>query len=220
MIRTRLLPTRATFLALLSASTLLVASCNGDDEVKTLFDETEGIWSLIRYNLDGMGMNDVIDSRKDAFLLKFVASKKGSGVVAAASCADGSGAEFPNSSTCHLDPASVWNCRCFRYEFEDREMRWLEFAPGSTPPVDVPDAPAGGTGGMGGDEVTVVEVGEVEDIASQYLFQPLPPQLFGSQPEIPSTFLFQQKSTIVWDQPPSTGPTEAASTCDVCFPGM
>ncbi len=77
-----------------------------------------------------------------------------------------------------------------------------------------------GTGGMGGGDVTVVEVADVEDIASQYLFQPLPDQLFGSQPDVPSTFLFQQKSTLLWDNPPDTGPSEAANTCDACFPGM
>ncbi len=209
----RFAPLAATTLSAL----LCLSSCKDDEGRKTAFDETKGIWSVIAYDLTGSGLEQVTATREDGFLLRFVADDKGSGVVAAAACQDSSGNAWPNNSTCHIDPDSTWLCRCFRYEFEENEMRWLEFPLGGTPPAEVPDV-VEGQDPMG---VVVVNVEVDEDTAAEVLFQPLPEGVFGSREDPPSLFRFRQRAQAVWDTTDGTRPpTDPANVCDACFPGM
>ncbi len=192
----------------LTVALTAAASCKDDDGPKTAFDETKGIWSVVTYDL-GQGNEEVIDSRTDGYLLRFVADEKGSGVVAAAACQDSSGNHWPNNSSCHIDPGSQWNCRCFRYEFEENTMYWLEFNAGSTPPAAV-DPMA--------DDVTEVKVEVDEMTAAEVLFQPLPEGLFGSRQDPPSTFRFRQRSETVWNSDDGRPPDALPNVCDACFP--
>lgn len=187
----------------LLALPVVLGSCQ--EEVNTLFDE-EGVWSMIEVDLSGDGLSEVIDTRENGYMLWFQPSKKGEGIVAAAACVDEGGNASPESSFCHLDGGSTWQCKCFAYEFEDSSMRWLEYEPGSAPPSDVPDIVGGGdTDGTG---PTLVSLAAVEGKAFTYIFQPLPNGLF--QATESSTFVFQQKSTTTW----TNAPTPPASPPD------
>ncbi|RMG94131.1 MAG: hypothetical protein D6705_16950 [Deltaproteobacteria bacterium] len=201
---------------LLAVPLLLASACKEDEGPNTAFDETKGVWSVVSYDLTGSGIEQVTSTREDGFLLRFVAEEKGKGVVAAAACQDSGGNHWPNNSTCHIDPDSTWLCRCFAYEFEENEMRWLEFPFGEAPPADVPDVDPGGDP-MG---VTVVNVEVDEETAAEVLFQPLPEGVFGSREEPPSVFRFRQRAETVWNNGDSSRPpNDPPSVCDPCFPG-
>lgn len=186
------------------------AGCK-DEGVKTLFDEG-GVWAVIQFDLQDTGLNDVSDNRKSGFMLNF---HKKEGVVEAASCQDDSGSTSINSSLCHSDPNAVYVCNCFAYEFEESIMTWVEYDAGSSIP-DIPDDPGGGggggsgsgTGGGGADGVTQILAGEVEGVASNKSLSPLPVGLFGSRADIDSRFVIQQKSPVIWDNPPENNPSE------------
>ena len=62
---------------------LALGACNGDEETPKLFDE-EGVWSVIRYDIEGSGDLKDIDTmnRRDAFMLSFDSAERiGDGIA-------------------------------------------------------------------------------------------------------------------------------------------
>jgi hypothetical protein len=180
----RLRPFLLTATPLALSALALTSACGGDTAPKTLFDEN-GAWTLVGYDIDQGSFADLDENRQDAFLLSFAKSEH---VVTAATCGH-EGEDEPSNSLCNLDDTSPWACRCFSYAFEDDQMLWHEFPPGSIPPP-APDIDGGGadgvmatgtageTGAPMGD--TLITVGEVADVANSYTFAPLPLDLFDS----------------------------------------
>lgn len=211
MSTTRAITTAAVIVALAN-----LTGCKEEDT--RLFDET-GVWTLERYSLDGTPYQEVPQSRKNRFLLRF---KPDDGVVAASACHE-QGTEIDvNGSSCTNASLATWSCRCFAYTYENSTMVWQEFAPGEPPPVVGTPAGGDGTGDSGGmmdggaHELTVAAFGES---AATYEFDSLPMGLFNSDGEI-SKHVFTLKADTVWTQVDVNGDeTPDLEDCAIsCFP--
>lgn len=198
---------------------LALGACNGDEETPKLFDE-EGVWSVIRYDIEGSGDLKDIDTmnRRDAFMLSFDSAER---IVTAAACI-GDPSEDPSSSSCLLTPSETdWECQCYAYDYVGDEMLWHEFQAGDIPPevslANVDDAPSedesGDGGGGAGEDQTIVNLTGIEDVASTYNFLPLPNGLFGSN-GASSRYTFQARATSVFDPVYND---EIRETCEPCI---
>jgi hypothetical protein len=204
--------------SLLLAALALPSGC-GDDEPGRLFEE-DGTWELEQYNLDGEGLTEIsADNRGAAFLMKFKASRR---VVQVAMCGEVE-TDTPQTSLCRLlSGGTAWFCKCYAYAYQEDEMIWREFAPGSEPPSvpfteggsNIPPASSGGgdtdTGGEtdsgdssdtsdGGGGDARINLSPVANISSTYSFRPLPFGVWGSDGSI-SSYVMQQRATSLFDQ--------------------
>lgn len=207
---------------------LTAGACNDDPPPPKLFDE-DGVWSVIRYDLEGTGELRDIDNnnRRDAFMLSYDSAER---VVTAAACIERD-TDTAADSPCDLTPDTTrWACRCFAYDFVREEMLWREFNAGDIPPTvrlsEADDPPASadsgsgsgggsGGGGGGGEGDTLVNVAEIMDIASTYNYRPLPDGLFGSNGET-SRFVLQKRAGSVFDR--VYDDPEGRATCEPCVP--
>lgn len=218
--------TRTPFPLVLAALGLCLTAgaCKEDPPTPKLFEE-EGVWSVIRYDLEGSGELRDIDNanRQDAFMLSFDTAEK---VVMSASCIE-TDADTAATSPCLLTPSTTrWDCRCFGYDFAREEMLWREFNAGDIPPeVSLSGGGGGagaeagsgtaGDGGGGADGDTYVVVGEIMEIASTYNFRPLPEGLFGSDGQA-SRFILQKRSPAVFQR--AFEDPDGRATCEPCVP--
>lgn len=195
-----------TPLALLALPALLASGCK--EEELPLFDET-GLWAIEKYALDGGVLEDIPQERKNAFLLNFNSDL---GVVAVGSCysADNQNIE---SAICKSNPnAAYWECQCFAYEFEKSRMVWQSFMPGEMPPII--DDPT-----IDGAQSFEVLVEVFPELGAGYIFNPLPMGVFDSDGSV-AKYVFQQKSTDVWNNPqvPGMAPNPTLADCSLaCF---
>ncbi len=183
-----------------------IASCAEEDT--RLFDET-GIWSLESYTLDGTTLQEIDQSRDNAFLLNF---KPSDGVVAAANCYSEGGSTSVEGSTCKInEAASTWDCHCFAYTYDNDRMVWQEFEPGDVPPAVGPVSEEEG----GATEIIVSEFG---DAARTYQYDSLPADLFNSDGSI-ARHVFTQKAQSIWDVDLNLDETIDLEACaNSCFP--
>jgi hypothetical protein len=210
MSSSRAITTAAVIVALAS-----LTSCKEEDT--RLFDET-GVWTLEKYSLDGTPFQDVTQSRKNHFLLRF---KPDDGVVAASAChEDGTDVDV-NGSSCTNASVATWSCQCFAYTYEGSTMVWQEFQPGEPPPeVGSPagdgTGDTGGTMGGGAHELTVEAFG---DSTATYTFASLPMGLFNSDGDL-SKHVFTLKADSVWfDVDINQDGTADHDECNsLCFP--
>ncbi|MEM7154171.1 MAG: hypothetical protein AAF799_15090 [Myxococcota bacterium] len=198
---------------------LVLGACAGDEETPKLFDE-EGVWSVIRYDLEGSGDLKDIDTmnRRDAFMLSFDSAER---IVTAAACI-GDANETPASSSCLLTPSETdWDCKCYAYDYVGDQMLWHEFQAGDIPPdvslANVDDsAPAddeSGGGSGAGEDQTIVDLSDIEDVASTFNFLPLPDGLFGSN-GVSSRYTFQGRAGSVFDP---VFNDDIRETCEPCI---
>jgi hypothetical protein len=226
------MPNRLRPLAPLALA-LAVFGCKNDEEVKTLFDEN-GAWTLVEYDLGDGTFSEVVENGRDGFLLSFAKSEN---VVTAATCGM-DGENEPSNSLCGLTPEDApFVCRCFSYAFEDDQMAWREFPPGSTPPpppeltggggeVGALTTDAGGTADGGGDAGdtgggsgdTLITVGEVAEVANSYTFRPLPLGLFESDGAT-SRFKFEARGSSLFENLVFGGEEGHPSCPARCVPG-
>jgi hypothetical protein len=153
---------------------LVLAACSDEEDLR-VFDEV-GTWSLQSYALDGTNWSAVDqDVRKNAFLLRFD-STPGSGVVAGATC--GGGDKYGvGSSLCNTFNREDWQCRCFSYIHEEKNlMEWQEFAPGDAPPSVVHETgeDAGEAGDTEGDPSDSIAAQKHPEINGAIILSPLP----------------------------------------------
>ncbi|MCX4239498.1 hypothetical protein [Paraliomyxa miuraensis] len=216
-------PRNPSFLVLGALGLCLCAgACKDDPPTPKLFQE-EGVWSVIKYALEGGELRDVDNAnRRDAFMLSFDASEK---VVTSAACIERE-TDTAANSPCLLTPDTThWDCRCFAYDFANDEMFWREFNAGDIPPsVSLSEAngagDGGGTatdggGGDGGDTDTYIIVAEIMDIASTYNFRPLPEDLFGSD-GVTSRFVLQKRADSVFAR--AYEDPDGRPACQPCVP--
>jgi len=195
---------------------LVLAAC-GDEEDLRVFNEV-GTWSLQQFALDGKDWTPVDQmARSNAFLLQFDKTE-GRGVVGAATCGGG-GKYGVQTSLCNIEGRTDWQCRCFSYVHEEKNlMEWQEFAPGDAPPSVVHETgeDAGDSGDTEGDPSDSIAVQKDPEINGAVLFQPLPyttavwtdSGLFDSDGSS-SKYQFLQKADSVFDE------SGCAETCGI-----
>lgn len=186
MSRTRALSTTVLFAAL--------ALCGCPSEEDTRLFEEEGVWTLTQFDLGGMGLTAVDNnSRKDAFLVKFDATRR---IAAFAAC--GTGDNFSvNSSLCKTLPedSREWQCTCVRYSYDESTMTSIVFPEdGSIPPK-----PSSGFEDEEGNVAVDTLLNVNETVANSYVFGPLPKGVYDSDGEI-SRYVFQQRAPGAFDE--------------------
>lgn len=205
------------------ASLTSLTSCKAEDT--RLFEET-GVWTLEKFSLDGTPFQDIIQSRKNRFLLRFMPTPDieppdlMGGLVAAAACHEMGTDIDVKASTCVNAGQSTWSCQCFAYTFEESRMVWQEYDPGQTPPAVGFPVAGDGTGDAGGDgDAHEVLVSAFADSSSTYLFDPLPVGLFNSDGDL-AKHVFQLKADTVWTDVDLNGDDvpDLQECSQLCFP--
>ncbi len=180
--RTHKLLLPGAFCALMAAVTA-VPAC--DDEPVPLFDE-QGTWSLTKFEIDGKGLTTFdVSTREDRFLIHF---DQDSQIVASAGCLDSMGRTDITQTLCDTDQ---YACRCFKYEFTEKQMVWTEYPPegGKLPPAPPKDAGVPAPG-----EPVTIAVDSYPESGQTYRYDTLPYGLFNSDGDpAASEFVFQSR---------------------------
>jgi hypothetical protein len=170
-------------LCALALAVTAISACN--DEPVPLFDE-QGTWSLTKFDIDGKGLTTFdVGSREDKFLLHYDQDAK---IVAAAACLDSMGRTDLTTTLCDT---GKFACRCFNYEFTEKQMVWTEFPPkdGELPPPPPEDAAVPAPG-----EPVTFAVENYPESGQTYRYDTLPYGLFNSDGDpAASEFVFQSR---------------------------
>ena len=167
------------------AAVAFTAAGGCDDEPVPLFDE-QGTWVLQLFDIDGMGLTKFdVGTREGKFMIHYNQESK---IVASAGCLDSMGRTDITQTLCDTDK---YACRCFNYEFTEKQMVWTEFAPegGALPPPPPEDAGVPAPG-----EAVTFAVEAYPESGSTYRYSTLPYGLFNSDGDPnASEFVFQSR---------------------------